>query len=418
MHDIPLLKFLSSKDNFDRFRKHVKSHTVVRETELILNDYDTYWKLFPDNTSIDFNHFAVWFRMVQHSSWDAERYSMYATIFEKIEAEPPVDKSIVDKFIELDYIAQARDVCDKVIRGEPASITEVQPLLDRYLDEVGKAGKSDEDYFVTNNIASILDDLIRSHGLEWRIEDLNVAVGPVHAGDFIIIGARPETGKTTFVCSEFTHMAQQLPAERKAIIFNNEEDGRKIFIRLIQACLDATILDISIDEKKAEDKYVTALGSLDRIKVVDKENDLSIYDIERYLKQGDYGLVGINILDKVRGFDRDDSEVSRMRKLAQFVRNLAKKYKTTIFAVMQADASGEGKAWLDLSQLYGTKTGVQGEADVILMIGAAVDDHDTRYIHVAKNKLPGGPRTVASKRHDKFETRFDPERARYASKYL
>lgn len=418
MLDIPLLKFISNRDAYTRFRKHIKNHTIVKETGLLLADIDEYFKNYTDVENIDWQHFRVWFNMVKHGSWEAEKKAAYDLIFKRVESYGDVEPAIVNKFIELDYTAQVREVCDKVIRGESAQLEIVAGLLERYIDELGNAGKSDEDYFVTSNIADILDDLVRSKGLEWRLEDLNVSIGPIHGGDFIIVGARPETGKTTFLCSEFTHLTKQLPEDKEAIIFNNEEDGRKIFARLIQSALKYTLLDIAVDDKKAEKLYIDELGSLDRIKVVHKENNLSIYDIERYLKSGKYGLVGINVLDKVRGFEKDENEVSRMRKLAQFVRNTAIKYKVAVIAVMQADASAEGKTWLDQSQLYGTKTGVQGEADVIIMIGRSPEsaEQDKRYLSVAKNKLPGGSRTQPDKRHGKFTVYFDQERGRYESK--
>lgn len=416
-NDIALLKLMSNRDKYDRFRRFVKSHTITKETELLLNDYAEYWKVFSAESDIEWSQFAVWFKLVRHSTFDSERNTMYEAIIARIEKEPLPGKEVVDKFIELDYTAQIRDICDKVIRDDPsASLDGIPSLLERYMDELGTAGRSDDDYFVTSNLSAILDDLIRSHGLEWRLEDLNIAIGPVHGGDFIIVGARPEAGKTSFLASEMTHMVTQLPADKQAILFNNEEDGRKVLLRLIQAALDATILDIAADEVAAANKYTSLMSSLDRIRVVHKDTNLSIYDLDRYLRSGKYSLVGINVLDKLRGFDKDDNEVSRMRKLAQYVRNLAVKYKTTIIAVMQADASGEGKAWLDQSQLYGSKTGVQGEADVILMVGNT-GEIDTRFIHVAKNKLPGGPRTKPAERHGKFEVRFDPERSRYVSKF-
>jgi replicative DNA helicase len=418
MMDLTLLRFMSlNKDTYDRFRKYVKSHTITKETELLLSDFEEYWTCFPGSDAIDWAQFKMWFKLVKHPSFDTERQAMFETIFTRVQAEPPPDKTVIDKFIELDYTAQVRDTCDRVIRGDgKTKLDSVTTLIERYVDEVGHAGKDDADYFVTSNLSSILDDLIRSHGLEWRLEDLNVSVGPIHGGDFIVIGARPETGKTTLLCSEFTHMTPQLPLDKEAIIFNNEEDGRKIFLRLVQAALGYTILDISADEVDAEARYKAMMGNLNRIRVVHKDSTLSVFDVERYLKQGNYGLVGINVLDKLRGFDKDENEVSRQRRLAQQIRHLAVKYNTPIMACMQADAGGEGKAWLDASQLYGSKTGIQGEADVILMVGSTYE-LDTRYVSVVKNKLPGGPRTKAVERHGKFEVRFDPEKARYASKF-
>ena len=89
-----------------------------------------------------------------------------------------------------------------------------------------------------------------------------------------------------------------------------------------------------------------------------------------------------------------------------------------MFVVAQADASAEGVRWLDQSQLYGSKTGMQGEADVQLMIGKDNEPgHEgDRFISIVKNKTSGGPRCNPSLRHGKFEVTFDGERARFRSK--
>ena len=68
-----------------------------------------------------------------------------------------------------------------------------------------------------------------------------------------------------------------------------------------------------------------------------------------------------------------------------------------------------------MAQLYGSKTGIQGEADVILMIGCEDNGQDIRYISIPKNKLPGGPRSVPGLRHGKFEVNFDHQTGRFTS---
>jgi hypothetical protein len=88
-----------------------------------------------------------------------------------------------------------------------------------------------------------------------------------------------------------------------------------------------------------------------------------------------------------------------------------------VICIHQADASAEGVKWLNQSQLYGSKTGVQGEADVLIMIGATHEpgDENRRYISICKNKLPGGPRTEIALRRGKHEVMFDGDIARFTS---
>jgi hypothetical protein len=73
---------------------------------------------------------------------------------------------------------------------------------------------------------------------------------------------------------------------------------------------------------------------------------------------------------------------------------------------------------MDQSQLYGSKTGVQGEADVQLMIGASHEPGKQleRYISVVKNKLPGSGGTDPRLRHGKFTVDMDAERGRFVGR--
>ncbi len=68
-----------------------------------------------------------------------------------------------------------------------------------------------------------------------------------------------------------------------------------------------------------------------------------------------------------------------------------------------------------MEQIYGTKTGVQGEADAIIAIGRkddepTVPDRNNRYIHIPKNKMTGNDESL---RNGKFQIRIQPTIARF-----
>ena len=86
-----------------------------------------------------------------------------------------------------------------------------------------------------------------------------------------------------------------------------------------------------------------------------------------------------------------------------------------MFCLSQADATAEGQRTLDQSQLYGSKTKVQGEADVLIMIGKEAVSGEVRWLNVCKNKMPHGPRVKAGLSHGQFEVKIDAERGRYAT---
>ena len=69
------------------------------------------------------------------------------------------------------------------------------------------------------------------------------------------------------------------------------------------------------------------------------------------------------------------------------------------------DSSAENEKTPPMNSLYGSKTGAQGEADVILMIGRTYSDPDKRYLSTPKNKLTG--------RVQFAETLLDKDSARF-----
>ena len=97
----------------------------------------------------------------------------------------------------------------------------------------------------------------------------------------------------------------------------------------------------------------------------------------------------------------------------QWARELAKKY-APVIAVHQADVNAEGVDYIGKECLYLSKTGVQGEVDVQLMIGKRNDgDSNTRYLNIVKNKLAGSEMTEEKLRHGAAQVKIDPERGRY-----
>jgi len=87
--------------------------------------------------------------------------------------------------------------------------------LQNYLAEVDNYVHSGSDEFddlcfVTSDLDELVNSAITSPGLRWRLNTLNQMLGSLRKGDFGVVFAMPETGKTTFLASEVTFMATQL----------------------------------------------------------------------------------------------------------------------------------------------------------------------------------------------------------------
>lgn len=267
----------------------------------------------------------------------------------------------------------------------------------------------DED-FVTDDLGEILNEEVATPGIRWRLPSLNKYLGSLRKGDFGFVFARPETGKTTFLASELTYMAEQ-DGDDPIIWFNNEERGTKVMKRIYMASLGMTEEEILRDVESNTQHYVERTRN--RIRLVD-DAGLTAKKVERIIQQYRPRLVVFDQIDKITGFSSDRSDLE-LASIYKWARGLAKEH-CPVIGICQAGATGDGKKWLTMNDVDNSKTGKQAEADWILGIGKTYDNglEYIRYFHLSKNKLSGEAGMDPEMRHGKWEVRIDPFHARYA----
>ena len=268
--------------------------------------------------------------------------------------------------------------------------------------------KIDDVKFVTDDLEELYNETIHKSGLRWRLPTLNKMLGSLRKGDFGFLFARPETGKTTFLASEVTHMASQ--TENPILWFNNEEQGNKVKVRCYQAALGCDLTKLYQDRPKSYAEFIKRTSG--RIKIFDSASTHK-RQIESICKEFKPSLIIFDQIDKIKGFDADREDL-RLGAIYIWARELAKIH-APIIGVCQSDVTGEGKKWLDMSNVANAKTSKQAEADWILGIGAVHDiglEH-IRYLHLSKNKLSGDEDSDPKLRHGKMEVVIKPEFARY-----
>lgn len=420
MKDISLLQALETKESYDKIVPYIKPHTVSKFTRQIIKDLGEYYEA-TGGEYIDPAAFGSWFRTVQHRSQKELFHKPYIMIFDKwIETDPNVDVEIVLKeYVKLDFFTRLLNLTNQAVSGD-ASIDKVtiQELLDEY-NELAVGSCPDD--VLLNEVSSDLAGLITERqaegaGLEWRLEELNVSVGPLRKGNFVEIAAYVDSGKTTMVSSEVTHMASQLGPDDYVLWVNNEEEGGAVRLRTCCSALGIPSSDIYKDPTGIAAKYHTALGKENRIRIVD-DATISVHDLDKICEKIKPKLIVIDMLDKVQGFESSKlNEVGRLQKIYQWGREKAKQWGPVI-VTSQVDGTGSDQRWIAMSQLAGSRVVKQGEADVIITIGRLLDEdpgeEDRRYLHIPKNKLPGGDRSEETERNGRWEIYIHKPIARY-----
>lgn len=338
----------------------------------------------------------------------ADDVPMYEQLFQEL-SEMDISKDLatefftkhMDKARAATIAAFALDVAE-----DKSKFEDLMTLM-----EESKAKEKIEISYVSDNLQSLVNATIAGPGVSFRLKFLCEAIGPLRGGDFGFVFARPETGKTTFLASEGTYIADQLVTKNKDFLwFNNEEKGEKVKIRCYQAAFGITKEELLGDLPRWNTAWREKYKG--RFKMVD-DAVISRYTIERVMKQNNPGFVVIDQIDKITGFQADREDIY-LGRIYQWARELAKTYDCPVLGICQAGASGEGKLYMNMDDVSQSKTSKQAEADFIVAIGK---DHDrpeyVRGLHIIKNKCSGDENTVEEYRHGKMAVLIDPPIARY-----
>mgnify|MGYP001560862909 FL=1 len=409
--ELKLLKLFTNKNIYNRYIKYINKDYIEDITIKILEDFNTYYSTFGAVDNINLEEYNSFVFSILHPKMKEENKTQYQKVLDNLKTIGAVEEGILSFFREKELYSTLVEKALWGLEKGTSIIPEIEDLLRKHK---GFFPAEDGDSLVKEDMFDLAERVVGGTGLNWRLHELNKAMGPLRPGNFIVVGARPETGKTTFLASETTYMQQFLEPGQKVVWFNNEEDGKKVLWRVIQAALGWTKDQMLVDLSATYAAYLTCVGESGKILVYDNAV-ITARIIEDTLEKHSPGLIIFDQLRKVHGFG-GETDVLRLQKLFQFAREIAKKW-APVINVHQADGSAEGERYIHMNQLYGSKTDIQGEADAILTIGRSHEDHleNNRFLFLPKNKLSGGPLSEEQYRHGKFEVLIDRERCRFYS---
>lgn len=399
MLELLILKNLLSTNYYGRYRHYIR---IKKEEKELYNLYvvlDNLINKYQRDITLDEYKLAV-----------LSSYPDYKEFLLQIENTTIGEDVLKDKVTELVERAQAYDLALLAIEVSEGRkpMTNVLDFYNKFEDRE----KVEEATFITDDLEELYNETVHKQGLRWRLPTLNKMLGSLRLGDFGFIFARPETGKTTFLASETTFMAEQIPEDAGPILWiNNEEQGNKVKVRTYQASLGCDLVKLYSNRQASYEQYMARTKG--KIKIFDSASAHK-RKIEAICKELKPSLIIFDQIDKIKGFDNDREDL-RLGSIYIWARELAKTY-CPVIGVCQSDVTGEGKKWLDMSNVANAKTSKQAEADWILGIGAVHDlglEH-IRYLHLSKNKLSGDTDSDPTMRHGRAEVVIRADIARYA----
>jgi|TARA_R110000751_G_scaffold23750_1_gene65422 replicative DNA helicase len=332
----------------------------------------------------------------------------YKSLFQKIDRQEPMSEAIAEEVLgKLFQQVVGEEIANlgfDYVNGTQTSLEPMRKILSDYQDDFMPNLKID-----WGDIS--IDNLLQANDIQskWRfnIPSLTSRVEGISGGHLVIVGARPNTGKTSFHASLLGGPKGFASQGAKCIVLCNEEAYERVGARYLSAATS-----MSMEEVKGN--YALAASRYEPV----REN-INLYDstgkdmawVEAIIKAYQPDIVVLDMGDKFSSKTSDKSDVY-LKEAAIHARNIAKQHDCAVIWMSQLSAVAEGKVYVDQSMMEGSKTGKAAEADLMILISKnpqveGADEQDTqRHLNIAKNKLKGGW-------HGVVHCELDGERSQY-----
>ena len=330
--------------------------------------------------------------IASNPSMSTAQKNAYGSLFMQIKKEKPMGSDVAQEVLsKLFQQVIGEDIANlgfDYVNGAKSSLEPLRNLLEQYADDFTPNMNIEWDDIT-------IETLLAKNDLEARwsfnIPSLCRRVEGINAGHLIEIGARPNTGKTSFHASLIAGPGGFAEQGANCIVLCNEESYHRVAARYLTAATGLTLPQVKQDPTKAHSMYQNVK---DKIKI----KDVTMSDmnwVESAVKSVKPDVVVLDMGDKFatfKGFTRPDEA---LKACAIHARQIAKQYECAVLYMSQLSAEAEGKVVLNQSMMEGSRTGKAAEADLMILIAKnpqveGQDEEDAqRHLNIVKNKLSG-----------------------------
>ena len=332
----------------------------------------------------------------------------YTSLFTQIKKEAPmggdVAQEVLSKLFQQVVGEDVANIGFDMVNGDTSTLENLRNLLERYGDD-----------FIPNlNIEwddISIETLMAKAELEarWSFNIPSVArkVEGVSGGQLIEVGARPNTGKTSFHASLIAAPGGLAHQGANCIILCNEEPTHRVGARYLTAAAGMTAREVRDNMGKAQALYEPVMNNI-KIKEAGGRDMAWVESVCQSYKPDVLVLVMGDKFGTGGSYARPDEA---LKACAIYARQIAKTYDCAVFYMSQLSAEAEGRAQLNQSMMEGSRTGKAAEADLMILIGKSPsvegqeEDSPLRHINIVKNKLNGW--------HGMVNCELDYQTARY-----
>tara|TARA_Y100000361_G_C11135724_1_gene331792 strand:- start:32 stop:1255 length:1224 start_codon:yes stop_codon:yes gene_type:complete len=348
--------------------------------------------------------------MSSNPSMTTAQKTVYSSLFDKIKREPPMGKDVAQEVLsKLFQQMVGEDIANlgfDYVNGTKTSLEPIRNILESYNDDFTPNLNIEWDNLDIETLLSKSDLEARWN---FNIPSLLRKIEGVNAGHLIEVGARPNTGKTSFHASLIASPEGFARQGARCMILCNEEATHRVGSRYLTSATGMDMHEIKANPKLAHDKYEPVKKNIMMHDCTGKD----MAWVESACKSYKPDIVVLDMGDKfavTKGFARQDEALKHN---AIHARMIAKQYGCAIFYMSQLSAEAEGKVLLNQSMMEGSRTGKAAEADLMILIAknpvveGQEEEDNQRHLNLVKNKLTGW--------HGVIHCELDYKTARYTA---
>ena len=389
MHELALIKTMMNKEIYDenkgiRFPDKLFGKDLRKIKHTLEYAMQTYDKSLTTAT-LEALFFA------NNGTMTTANKEVFKDLFKKIERETPLDKAItsdvLSKLFQRVVGEEVANIGIDYVNGKMHSMEPLRKLIDDYQDDF------------MPNLTVEWDDIrletllkLSKTQAQWKfnIPSLARRVEGISGGHLVMIGARSNTGKTSFHASLIASPNGFLNQGAKVMVLVNEESYDRVAMRYVNASTGMSEDQIYANPVLTAERYNEVTENL----YIKDVTGTTMDRVEGYIKGYRPDIVVLDIGDKFAA--KGDRSDIVLKDNAIHARNIAKQYDCAIIYMSQLSAVAENVVNVDMSMLEGSKTGKAAETDLMILISANRRDYDSdekdpeRHLIIAKNKLKGG----------------------------
>jgi hypothetical protein len=314
-------------------------------------------------------------------------------------------KSLMEQWIEKYFATQIVNDLMPVLEGNKFDkLNRIQSKLDDYKllltnppDDVAIIKPCD----LTTE--EIVNATIIQTGYPFPLDKLNDVIGGARPASNGMFYGYTDSGKSSIALFTAAHIAEQMKDTEDICLYcTNEETMVRAAGRATMAFTGFDRFDLLMPDIWKEAEKMKRERGWSRLKICD-----GVETGEQIIRLMDEWMPKVIIMDQTTDVEvktaRDEEGPDYNKALFKWFRRLGNNYDCAVINVGQAGIEAEDTKWVKLSQMYGSKSGIQGRLDWAVGMGQRLGDEalkDMRFLNITKNKYGG---------KDKFSCYFNHE---------